>query len=86
MNDERIEYLIRRRRDFLNARDQTAADHFEDCLWQGGITIEDTPEGTKWTRGDPPEGAWEKYVIYGDHFFKQKAPRRLALANKKGDS
>ncbi len=48
--DEQVEDLIKQRADARKNRDFATADAIRDKLKDMGITLEDTPQGVKWTR------------------------------------
>jgi cysteinyl-tRNA synthetase len=50
LDPERVEALITARREARARRDFAEADRLRDELIQGGILIEDGPEGTRWRR------------------------------------
>lgn len=49
-NDEEIEELISKRDEARNNKDWATSDQIRDKLKEMGITIQDTPQGTRWTR------------------------------------
>lgn len=49
-NDEEIEELISKRDEARNNKDWATSDQIRDQLKEMGITIQDTPQGTRWTR------------------------------------
>ena len=48
--DEQVEELIRQRTEARKNRDFATADAIRDKLKEMGITLEDTPQGVKWTK------------------------------------
>ena len=48
--DEQVEEMIRQRTEARKNRDFATADAIRDKLKEMGITLEDTPQGVKWTR------------------------------------
>ena len=48
--DEQVEEMIRQRTEARKNRDFATADAIRDKLKELGITLEDTPQGVKWTR------------------------------------
>ena len=48
--DEQVEEIIRQRTEARKNRDFATADAIRDKLKEMGITLEDTPQGVKWTR------------------------------------
>ena len=48
--DSEVEALIEQRTAARKARDFKTADEIRDRLKEMGITLEDTPQGVKWTR------------------------------------
>lgn len=50
LSDERIEDLLAERRTARQQRDFATADRIRDELQSEGISIEDTPDGTRWRR------------------------------------
>lgn len=49
-NDEEIEELVSKRDEARNNKDWATSDQIRDQLKEMGITIQDTPQGTRWTR------------------------------------
>ena len=49
-NDEEIEELVSKRDEARNNKDWATSDQIRDQLKEMGITIQDTPPGTRWTR------------------------------------
>lgn len=49
-NDEEIEELVSKRDEARNNKDWATSDKIRDQLKEMGITIQDTPQGTRWTR------------------------------------
>ncbi len=49
-NDEEIEELVSKRDKARNNKDWATSDQIRDQLKEMGITIQDTPQGTRWTR------------------------------------
>jgi len=52
--DEEVERLVQERTDARKRRDFATADRIRDELFEGGIILEDTPEGTKFRRRRVP--------------------------------
>ena len=50
ISDEQIEALIQQRQDAKSNKNYQEADSIRDELAAAGITLEDSPEGTKWRR------------------------------------
>lgn len=48
--DDQVEELIAKRTEARKNRDFATADAIRDQLKDMGITLEDTPQGVKWTR------------------------------------
>jgi len=48
--DSEVEELIKNRKQARNNKDWKTADEIRDKLKEMGIVLEDTPQGTKWTR------------------------------------
>ena len=49
-DDDRVRRLVEAREEARAARDFAAADRIREELAAGGVRLEDTPEGTRWTR------------------------------------
>ncbi|MBN3479850.1 cysteine--tRNA ligase [Lactobacillus acidophilus] len=49
-NDEEIEELVSKRDEARNNKEWATSDQIRDQLKEMGITIQDTPQGTRWTR------------------------------------
>ena len=49
-NDDEIEELVKQRDEARANKDWTTSDKLRDQLKEMGITIQDTPQGTRWTR------------------------------------
>lgn len=49
-NDDEIEELVRKRDEARSNKDWATSDQIRDQLKEMGITIQDTPQGTRWTR------------------------------------
>lgn len=49
-NDEEIEELVSKRDEARNNKDWATSDQIRDQLKEMGIAIQDTPQGTRWTR------------------------------------
>lgn len=49
-NDDEIDALVKKRDEARANKDWTTSDQIRDQLKEMGITIQDTPQGTRWTR------------------------------------
>ena len=49
-NDDEIEELVKKRDEARANKDWATSDKLRDQLKEMGITIQDTPQGTRWTR------------------------------------
>ena len=49
-NDDEIEELVKQRDEARANKDWATSDKLRDQLKEMGITIQDTPQGTRWTR------------------------------------
>ena len=49
-NDEEIEELVRQRDEARKNKNWAVSDQLRDQLKEMGVTIQDTPQGTRWTR------------------------------------
>ena len=49
-NDDEIDQLVKKRDEARKNKDWATSDQIRDQLKEMGITIQDTPQGTRWTR------------------------------------
>ena len=49
-DDEQVQRLIKKREEARKSKDWAQSDALRDELKQMGVTVEDTPQGTRWLR------------------------------------